>query len=510
MAAAESIDYKKLFEEAQSKIASLHHELAALKKLIFGSRQERFVADPAAPSVTQGTLALCDEVITELKITPETRVISQPAKAEVVTQRKTHPGRTKLPDHLRREVIVLEPGKDVTGLRRLGFEITEVLEYLPGELFVKQYLRPIYVQPAPLAETVFIIASLPGRMLEKCMAGEGLLAQMVVDKYMDHLPIHRQLQRFERFGVTIAQSTSNDWMKNVLASLSGLYELHKKQVLACNYLHVDETTIKVQDENKKSKTHLGYYWVYHNSENKLVLFDYRTGRGREGPNDILKDFTGHLQTDGYGVYDDLGKKPGITLIHCMAHARRKFSESLDSDPVRAKYALEKMQALYAIERRIKEESLTSNEIVALRQSEAILVLKELKEWMLTEVAQVLPKSPIGQAIAYSLERWDKLSVYTANAKLQIDNNPVERAIRPVAIGRKNYLFAGSHEAAGRAAMIYSLFSTCTLHNINPYDWLKDVLERMHDYTMANLHELLPHNWKPINIELIATSAREGR
>lgn len=144
MAAAESIDYKKLFEEAQSKIASLHHELAALKKLIFGSRQERFVADPVAPGVMQGTLTLCDEVITELKITPETRVTSQPAKAGVVTQRKTHPGRTKLPDHLRREVIVLEPGKDVTSLRRLGFEITEVLEYLLGELFVKQYLRPIY------------------------------------------------------------------------------------------------------------------------------------------------------------------------------------------------------------------------------------------------------------------------------------------------------------------------------------------------------------------------------
>lgn len=145
----------------------------------------------------------------------------------------------------------------------------------------------------------------------------------------------------------------------------------------------------------------------------------------------------------------------------------------------------------------------------MRQSEAILVLKELKEWMLAEVAQVLPKSPIGQAIAYSLERWDKLSVYNANAKLQIDNNPVKRAIRPVAIGRKNYLFAGSHEAAGRAAMIYSLFSTCTLHNINPYDWLKDVLKKMHDYTMSNLHELLPHNWKPMNIELIATWAIKG-
>lgn len=316
------IDYKKLFEEAQAENAALRHELANLKKLIFGSRQERFVVDPASANVKQGELALSEHVVTELKITPETTVIRKPAKAEVITQRATHPGRTKLPDHLRREVIVLELGQDVAGLRRLGFEITEVLEYLPGELYVKQYLRPVYVQPAPLQETIFITASLPSRMLEKCMAGEGLLAQMVVDKYVDHLPINRQLQRFERAGVTIAQSTSNDWIKNVLDSLTGLYELHKKQVLGSSYLHADEITIKVQDQQKKGTTHLGYYWVYHNSEQKLALFDYRKGRGREGPSEILKDFTGYLQTNGYGVYDDFDKKPGITLFHCMAHARR--------------------------------------------------------------------------------------------------------------------------------------------------------------------------------------------
>lgn len=504
MSTAETIDYKKLFEqaqatikEAQSQIASLNNELDRLKKLIFGSRRERFIVDTAAAGVTQGVLALSDEVITELKVTPETVIVRKPAKVEIVTQRKEHPSRI-LPDHLRREVIVLEPGKDVTGLRRLGFEVTEVLEYLPGELFVKQYLRPIYVQPTPMAETVFVIASLPGRIMEKCMAGEGLLAQMAVDKYMDHLPINRQLQRFERVGVTIAQSTSNDWMRNVLNSLGGLYELHKKQVLDTHYLHVDETTIKVQDENKKGKTHLGYYWVYQNSENKLVLFDYRTGRGREGPNDILKDFTGYLQTDGYGVYDDFDKRPGITLMHCLAHARRKYAESIDSDPVRAQYVLEQMQALYAIERRIKEEGMVPDQILALRQKEAVPLLAAIKAWMLAELPKVLPKSPIGQAIAYSLPRWDKLSLYTSNAKLQIDNNPVERAIRPVAIGRKNYLFAGSHDAAQRSAMIYSLFSTCTLHNINPYTWLKDVLERMHNYTMSNLHELLPQNWTPVN------------
>lgn len=445
MQTAENIDYKQLYQQAQFKIASLNHELHSLKKLIFGSRQERFIAEPAHSQAIQGSLALHGDVLEACKITRVTKVTHQPSRAEVITQRKEHPGRMRLPDHLRREVIVLEPGKDVSGLRRLGYEITEVLEYLPGELFVKQFLRPIYVQPVDLTETLFITASLPGRMMEKCMAAESLLAQMTVDKYLDHLPIHRQLQRFERLGVTIAQSTSNDWMRNVLTSLTGLYELHKKQVLSSSYLHADETTIKVQDENKKGKTHLGFYWAYHNSENNLVLFDYRPGRGREGPTEILRDFKGYLQTDGYGVYDDWGKKPGITLIHCMAHARRKFTESLDSDAPRAKYVLELMQLLYAVERRIKQEAMPAKEIVALRQKESTPVLQELKQWMIAQAGNVLPKSPIGQAIAYSLQRWDKLSLFTTNARLQIDNNPVERAIRPIAIGRKNYLFAVRHE-----------------------------------------------------------------
>lgn len=496
MTHTQNIDYKQLYEQAQFKIASLNHELANLKKLLFGSRQERFIPEPAKGSMVQGTLDLHPDVIAACEITTTTKVTTQQTHTEVVTQRKEHPGRMTLPDHLRREVIILEPGKDVTGLRRLGYEVTEVMEYIPGELYVKRYLRPVYVQPIDLSETVFITASLPGRMLEKCMAGEGLLAQMVVDKYMDHLPLNRQLQRFERAGVTIAQSTSNDWMRNVLLSLSGLYELHKKQVLESNYLHVDETTIKVQDEKKKGATHLGYYWVYHNSEQKLALFDYRKGRGREGPEEMLKNFKGYIQTDGYKVYDDFDKRPDIIQLNCLAHARRKYSEAMDNDGPRAKYVLEKMQLLYAVERRIKEAHLEPDQILQLRQSASVPVLKELKEWMLTEASNVLPKSPIGQAIAYSLARWDKLCAYTTNPRLQIDNNPVEREIRPVAMGRKAYLFAGSHDAAQRAAMIYSLFATCRMHKINPYNWLKDVLTRMPDYTTKNLNELLPQNWKP--------------
>src|SRR3954454_16495319 len=496
---AEHIDYKALYEqlkeEADITIASLKLQLEQLKKTIFGSKHERFVAASGQDN-PQLTLDLDLETIAACKITDASKVSYIRTKTELTENKPTaHPGRMKLPEHLRREVILVQSATDVTGLKKLGDEVSELLDYVPGELYVKQYIRPKYVQPLSEVNSAVITPSLPGRIMEKCMAGEGLLAQIIVDKYVDHLPLHRQMQRFARSGVNIAQSTINDWVKAVLTHIAALYEAHKKIVLACGYLHADETPLKVLDENKKGTTHQGYYWVYHNSKDKLVLFDYRKGRGREGPDDILKDYKGYLQTDGYAAYDDFDKRPGITLIHCMAHARRKFSDALQNDKHRAEYALGMFQKLYAIERRVKDEELSAEAILQLRQQEAVPILKQLKEWMTQEYTQVLPKSPIGQAIAYSLPRWNKLSTYASDPILNIDNNPVENAIRPVAIGRKNYLFAGSHDAAQRAAMVYSLLATCRLHNINPYDWLKDVLEQMHLYSTSNIDSLLPQNSK---------------
>jgi hypothetical protein len=254
--------------------------------------------------------------------------------------------------------------------------------------------------------------------------------------------------------------------------------VHLQQVLQCEYLHVDETTIRVMDEDKKGTTHQGWYWVYHSSPGKLVLFDYRPGRSREGPSEMLKDFQGYLQTDGYVAYEEFENKKGITVLNCMAHARRKFVEATGSDKARAEHALGLFQQLYAVERTIRERGLLAEDALKERKEKAMPVLSVLKTWMTTDYPKVLPKSPIGKAIAYCLPRWEKLSVYTRDAMLQIDNNPVENQIRPVAVGRKNYVFCGSHDAAQRAAMVYSLFATCRLHNINPYEWLKDVLTRM--------------------------------
>lgn len=435
------IDYKVLYEKQRAANALMHetiellkHDLAQFKRMIFGSKSERFVPidNKLNPQVS---LDLNAETIATCKITEATKVSYVRTKTEVIRNpAKAHPGRMKIPENFRREVIILQPDTTVKGLKKIGEDITEVLCYVPGEFYVKQYIRPKYVVPVNDTDNSVIAASLPGRLLEKCMAGEDLLAQITVDKYVDHLPLHRQSQRFQRAGLIIAQSTICGWMKMVLINLIALYELHKQLVLSTGYLHTDETTLQVLDENKKGKTHQGYYWVYHNSEQKLVLFDYWPGRGREGPDDILKNYTGFLQTDGYAVYDKFEKRTGIILVGCLAHARRKFSDALLNDKARAEYALTIIAQLYAIERRIADENLLEQDVLQVRQKEAVPILSKFKEWLTEEYVKILPKSVIGQAIAYCIKRWDKLIKYTTDGRLKIDNKPVENAIRPIVIG----------------------------------------------------------------------------
>jgi hypothetical protein len=226
----------------------------------------------------------------------------------------------------------------------------------------------------------------------------------------------------------------------------------------------------------------------------MALFDYRQGRGGEAPRQMLHDFKGHLQTDGYTVYDFFKEKEGVTLLHCMAHARRMFYEAQLNDLPRATYALEQFGMLYAIERTAKEQGLSHAQRLALRKEQALPVLQSLGKWMREQYVQTLPKSTIGKALGYSIERWDQLMIYTTDGKLNIDNNPVENSIRPIAIGRKNYLFAGSHEAAQRSAMLYSLLGTCKLNGINPFLWLRDVLQRIPTHPINKIKELLPNNW----------------
>jgi transposase len=481
------IDYKTLYEQQQLVVFQLRHELDQLKKMIFGAKQERFIPDGAADPV-QLAMGLPTEQVAATSLIKAKKIEYTRIPAAAPNPATAHQGRMKLPEHLeRKEILVDVDGKE--GCREIGREVTEELEYQPGKLYVNQFIRPKYVSAD---NTTILIAPMPDRPLPKAIAGPGLLAQIVIDKYVDHLPLHRQQQRFSREKINIPYSTISDWVSNTCKLITPLYDALQKEVLASNYLHADETPIKVLDKDKKGETHRGYFWVYHNSLQDMVLFDYQPGRGREGPSELLKNFQGHLQTNGYAAYNIFKEQKDVTLLHCMAHARRKFIEAEQNDTVRSRYALEQIQQLYAIERKATDEQLSELDVLKLRQQESVPILESLDKWMQQAYVEVLPKSAIGKALAYSIERWKQLMIYTTDGKLNIDNNPVERAIRPIAVGRKNYLFAGSHEAAQRSAMLYSLMGTCKLRGINPFDWLKRTLETISSHPINRIQELLPY------------------
>jgi hypothetical protein len=348
-------------------------------------------------------------------------------------------------------------------------------------------------------EETFHIAPLPARAIEKGIPGPGLLSTIIYDKFVSHLPFYRQVERYEQLGMKIPASTLEGWFEATCSLLEPLYEALKTQVLSSTYIQCDETPIAVLDKQKKGETHRGYHWVYHAVELKLVLFDYREGRGREGPLQLLKNYQGYLQTDGYGVYEQFESRKDIVLVGCMAHARRYFEHALDNDPPRAEKVLLWMQELYALEGEAGEQNLGAEDCYALRQAKARPVMEELENWLLTEGLQVLPKSAIGKAIFYLIPRFYRIAMYIEDGRLEIDNNLTQKLIRPVALGRKNYLFAGSHAGAGRAAIVYSLLGSCKLQNINPYDYLMDILQRLPLQPVNKLQYLLPPFWKLANI-----------
>lgn len=477
-----------IIEEYAAENLQLKQELAQLKTLVFGSKSERFAAG-ASPD--QLALAFEQKPAQPLSGQELTEQINYTRKKAALSTPVNHPGRMPLPASLPRQEVILEPLADLTGYRQIACEITEELEYIPGKLFVKRYVRPKYVKGNG---DDFIIAELPRRPIEKGIAGPGLLAQVIIDKYVDHLPVYRQVERFKREGITLPSSTISGWLSACCQLLEPLYDKLKASVLKSTYLQVDESPIKVLDKDKKGTTHRGFYWLYYAPVSKQVFFDYRRGRGRDGPEEILRNFNGHLQTDGYQVYQNFAKRSHIVHMGCMAHARRKFIEAKENDPLIAEYALTEIGKLYAIERQALDGEITTEQLADNRTALAIPILRDLKQWMINNYSQVLPKSPIGKAIEYALSRWEQLCVYTDDATLLIDNNQIENAVRPLAIGRKNYLFAGSHEGAVRAAMLYSFMGTCKKNNVNPFEWLKDVLTRIPDHHANKLDQLLPQNW----------------
>lgn len=474
------LEYKE-FMAQKSQISLLKHQLAELQRLIFGAKSERF---KSVSDMATGNLFELSE------IEPIEKPVEEITYTRTKPESKKQPLRLELPAHLPRQEEIIEPENLPSDAKKIGDAITEVLDYEPATLHVRRIIRPKYIISSNDEQTQIVIADLPTLPIPKGNAGAGLLSHILISKFVDHLPFYRQVQMFKRQDVSIAESTINGWFNATCNLLEPLYQALKTRILATDYLMADETPISVLTKDKPGATHKGYHWVYYDPVNKLVLFDYQKSRGREGPDELLETFSGHLQTDGYTAYTNL-KNKSITLLACMAHARRKFEHAKDNDPTRAAFALLKIQQLYQIEAQIREQHLSIDEIKAIREQKSWPVLQEMETWLKQEIYQVLPKSAIGTAFAYTLNLWPRLVRYINDGRFQIDNNLIENSIRPVALGRKNYLFAGSHEAAQQAAIIYSLLASCKINNIEPFAWLKQTLSIIPDYKANQLHILLP-------------------
>jgi transposase len=409
-------------------------------------------------------------------------------------------GRQRLPASLERRRVVYDLAEEArqcpecrAELRHIGEEISEQLEYVPASLHVIQQACQKYV--CPKGCTV-VTAAKPPAPVEKGLAGPGLLAHVAVSKYGDHLPLHRQEAIFARQGAELSRQTMCDWMRQCAELVAPLAGLMKARVLSSKVVQTDDTPVPVLDP-ELPRTRTGRIWTYvGDALHPYTVYDYTPDRCREGPDKFLKDFHGYLQADAYSGYDQIYQEPGrgITEVACMAHARRKYFEAQSSDVMRSTVMLAYFHLLYDVEREAREKQLDAAARLALRQARSQPMLDDIKAYLERERPQVLPKSPIGQAMAYTLSNWEALVRYAQDGDLEIDNNGAERSLRGLAVGRRNWTFFGSDNGGRTAAVLSSLIATCKRHHMDPFAYLRDIFARISAHPQDRLAELLPDRW----------------
>ncbi len=487
-------------EELAAKLVNVQFEnfelknrLAWFERQIFGTKSERYISE----DVNQLSLDLGITSSNEPGTAPELENISyqRRKKKEKPSERKA--ARMPLPAHLRREETILLPEGDLSDKVEIGEEVTEYLEEKVGEVYVIRIVRKIYATRKN-PDAGIITAALPERAFPKFNIGANMLALILIRKYIDHLPIHRQNKIYKRQALILAESTIHGWVKAGIEMITIVYDRMMEILISRTYLQSDDTGFKVMEEKGDRKTLLGYMWVYQDPVDGLVLFEYSPRRNKVSPDRVLENYRGYLQCDGTSHYKSFEKNNGVVLLNCWAHARRKFEASLDNDFEKADWMMRKIQELYEIERIARENQFTHEQRYEIRQEKSIPVLQEIKTWLIQKLQEgTLPKSVIGNAINYTLSRMDNLSFYCEDGRLEIDNNLAENSIRPIVLGRKNFLFAVTHESAQRAAVIYSLTATCKFHKINPEEYFPDIMNRIGSHPINRLDELLPWNWKKL-------------
>lgn len=476
-------------DELTREKLDLKNQLENFKRRLFGRKSEK---------LDEKQLLLFQELLQQVQ---QARSAAAPVSAKPAAEVKPRPkptGRKPLPESLPVEKTELLPEKDelVCAIhggekKRIGEEVTEYLEFQPASFYRQQIIRPKYA--CELCEGNIAIAELPARPIDKGLAGPGVLAHVLVSKYADHLPLNRLEGIFARNGLDINRSTMCQWVADSSDLLEPIVKEMKRTVLSSKKIHTDDTHVPVLEEDKK-QTKRGYLWVYVGDRGDVV-FDYTPNRCREGPVRFLDGFQGYLQADAYNGYDAVFSNPAVVEVACWAHARRKFNDAFETDRIRCLEMLEYIRQLYAVEREAKEKNLDTGGRFFLRLERSRPILETIKakldEWSLA----ALPKSPVGQAIGYARNQWQALVRFLENGILEIDNNLSERTLRMVAVGRKNWMFAGSDEGGKRAAIIYSLIASCKHIGLDPFAYLRDVLDRISTHPNSRIAELTPRGWK---------------
>ena len=471
----------------QTRIDQLTHEIATLKRLQFGKRSEQFTAEQMSllDEAIDADLAALEIELEQLQPTPADKQRQQPKRAA-------------LPPHLPRTDIHHEPD-DITcscGCQRtrIGEDISEKLDYTPGVFTVERHIRGKWACKA--CETL-IQAPVAPHVIDKGIPTAGLLAQVLVAKYGDHLPLYRQERIFERAGLAIAQSTLGEWVGVCGVRLQPLVDALREALLQRDVLHADETPVQMLVPGK-GKTQRAYVWAYATTQFadiRAVVYDFADSRAGEHARTFLGQWRGKLVCDDYSAYK-AGFELGITEIGCMAHARRKFFELHANHKSQiAEQALKYFGALYDIERDVAE--LEPNRRREVRRERARPIANALHEWLVAQRKRVSEGSAIAKALDYSLKRWEALTRYLVDGHVPIDNNWLENQIRPWATGRANWLFAGSLRAGKRAAAIMSLIRSAQLNGHDPYVYLKDALDRLPTHRADDIAALLPHRWTPV-------------
>ena len=494
-----------LLQKKDVRIAQLEKQVNYLKRQLYGGKAERYInPDPQARQLElfEGIDILPGEKEAAAQAEQEIRNEKE-ARAKRMEKAKKSAIRKALPEHLERKIEHLYP----EGYNPEEWDLLDANEPLYTEILMKEptkfsVLRTYRHKAIRKADHVIVTANCPIKPIAKSYASSSLLADLMVDKYVDHIPFYRQHKQFERLGMKIPESTILGWFQGVSDLLMPLHfrlwELMKKT----DYLQCDETTLPIV-RNDKHKTVKGYIWLVRDPMSGRQYFYW--DKGSRSGEVVLKLFSGYqgaLQTDGYERYELLDGRKGVMLLACWAHARRKFSDSIKNDKERAESALDQIQLLYEVERQIKDQSLSFEDAAKLRERLAYPIMVRFEKWLVAEHAKVIKGSPIEKAILYTYNRFNKLSRYHLDGRYNIDNNGIENAARPVAVGRKNYLFCQNDDTAESTAIIYSLMGCCKAAEVDFRKWLIYFLDHVHDYDEnydKDIADLLPDNLRKAGI-----------